>query len=100
MISHIVMWQLKDEAKGALKNDNARLIKQKLETLSADLDESEYLEVGINETDDPQACDVVLIAEFNSDNEMKEYAQHPKHLEVVDFIKAVTSSRHVVDYTQ
>lgn len=100
MISHVVMWQLKDEAEGASKNDNARLIKQKLETLSSDLDEIEFLEVGINETDDPQACDVVLIAEFNSEEDMKTYAQHPRHLEVVEFIKAVTTSRHVVDYNQ
>jgi len=93
------MWKFKENAKGNSASQNARIVKDKLEALPGVIDTIESLETGINETDDPQACDLVLTSVFESKDHLKQYANHPTHLEAVSFIKEVVKSRHVVDYT-
>lgn len=101
MIKHIVMWKLKDEAAGSGKAKNAELIRSKLEDLKRKIPELLEVEVGICmlENNDPSISDVVLCSSFRSETDLKTYAKHPAHLEVVEFIKKVVSERRVVDYT-
>jgi len=92
------MWNLKDNAEGNSREENARIMKKNLENLEQEIDELLYAEVGINMADDQQACDVVLISSFETQQDLKAYAKHEKHLEAAEFIKSVTSERKVVDF--
>lgn len=99
MIKHVVMWNLKEEALGNTKYENARLIKEKLEALKGQIPELKYIQVGVNDKDyAPTNCDVVLISEFENFETLNTYNIHPKHQEVVNFIKATTEKRVAVDY--
>lgn len=98
MIKHIVMWKLNDKAEGNTKEENAKLIKTKIEELKDKIDEIVDIEVGINVVEDPSAYDVVLYSVFNNKDDLNKYAKDPIHLEVVDFVKKVVNSRVVVDY--
>ena len=95
MIRHVVMWKLpEDEDKQA----NAQKIKEQLEELTDTIGEIKHLEVGINIKESDAAYDVVLISDFDNENDLQIYAGHPKHQEVADFIGSVVSERVVVDY--
>jgi len=100
MIKHIVMWKLKDQAEGKSKAENADEMKSLLEALPAKIDALKSAEVGINiiEEVNDAVSDVVLTTTCNSLEDLKEYASHPEHQKVVQFILKVASERRVVDY--
>ena len=56
------------------------------------------IEVGLNMNDTPAAFDLVLTSRHDDVAGLQAYAQHPDHLEVLEFIKKVISDRKVVDY--
>jgi hypothetical protein len=56
------------------------------------------MEVGVNFTDSERAMDLSLYSTFDSKEDLASYATHPAHLEVVSFIKEVTTASKVVDY--
>ena len=94
MIVHIVMFKFKDEN----KESNIKETKLKLEALVDKINELKSIEVGVNFTDSDRAFDLSLYSTFDSKEDLKAYAIHPAHLEVVEFIKSVTSESKVVDY--
>lgn len=98
MIKHIVMWRLKEKARGATKEDNARTLKTRLEALPEVIPEIRRLEVGLNIKDSERAADVVLYSEFDSPEALAAYIGHPAHQEVVAFIREIVSETRVVDY--
>jgi hypothetical protein len=98
MVKHLVLWNLKDSALGDTKKNNALQIKEKLEALNGLIPGLLHLEVGLDFTEGTGNADVALYAELASPEALVAYQQHPAHLQVLPFIKAVTSSRVAVDY--
>jgi len=99
MIKHLVMWRLKEEAEGRSKNDNALVLKEKLEALPKDIPELKRAEVGINFDTSDAAWDVVLYSEFNSRADLRAYQAHPLHQALIrDFLVKVCADKAVVDY--
>ena len=98
MIKHIVFWKLKDEANGFSKIENAKAIKQKLESLQNQIEGLIKIEVGIDFLHSPESADVVLFSEFESKEALDFYQQHPLHKAIMPFIAEARSERRVVDY--
>lgn len=98
MIKHIVMWRLKDSADGASKQENAKNLKNYLETLKDKIMEIRHIEVGINISGSDAASDVVLYSEFDSMEDLEAYQKHPEHQKIVSFVNEIRSERRVVDY--
>jgi hypothetical protein len=96
MVKHIVMWKLLDFAEGNTKEENIKIIREKLEGLKSIIPEISFLEVGTNFN--PSGYDAVLNSEFNSPEELETYQNHPSHKEVSAFIAKVRIDRVVVDY--
>ena len=97
MIKHIVMWRLKDSADGASKQENAKNLKNYLETLKDKIREIRHIEVGINISGSDAASDVVLYSEFDSMEDLEAYQKHPEHQKIVSFVNEIRSERRVVD---
>jgi len=94
MIVHIVMFQFKEENRDA----NLARTKTMLEALVGKVPTLLGMEVGIDFSRSERAFDLSLYSTFESKEGLAEYAVHPAHLEVVDFIKQVTVQSKVVDY--
>ena len=99
MVRHVVMWKLKDEAEGASKAENAVKMARMLEGLVGKIGGLLKLEVGIDSVGAEGAWDVVLVADFESEEALAAYQVHPLHKEVGKFVGAVRAQRAVVDYT-
>ncbi len=56
------------------------------------------LEVGVNFSNSPRAFDLALVTDFDSREDLKIYATHPKHLPILDFVKKSGIETKVVDY--
>ena len=98
MVTHIVMWKLKDEAEGNNKEENAKIIKQKLEALPEKIETLKSIEVGRNFNSSDMAYDVALYSVFEDREGLDIYQNHPAHLEAAGFVRSVVQGRVVVDY--
>lgn len=94
MIVHIVMFTFKEEK----RTENLEKTKGILEALVEKIEPLKSMEVGIDFNGSERAMDLSLISTFDTKEGLKEYAVHPAHLEVVSFIKEVTTLSKVVDY--
>lgn len=99
MIKHVVMFKFKDEAKGRTKEENVQIAKNMILDLKKSINVLKFMEVGINSKEaDNNNYDLVLISEFDTIQDLKEYAVHQEHIKVVNFIKEVIETRSCVDY--
>lgn len=99
MIKHIVWWTLKDEAEGRPALENGRRMIEMLEGLSGQIESLNSLEISLA-VEESTTVEAHLVLQTSHENMegLSAYANHPKHLEVVDFIKKVVSSRQAIDY--
>jgi hypothetical protein len=95
MVKHVAMWKLRDQAHGNMKLTNAKLIKEKLESLNGKIPGMLKLEVGIDFSATKSSADIVLYSEFESKDV---YRDHPGHKSVMPFILEAIRERRVVDY--
>ncbi len=94
MIVHIVMFKFDDNS----KKENILKAKEMLNFLMGKVPSLQSMEVGENFCDEDRAMDLSIITTFKDKNGLNEYATHPVHLKVVEFIKEVAILSKVVDY--
>ncbi|NIF18232.1 Dabb family protein [Pantoea sp. Cy-639] len=91
------MWRLAGES-----SEDRRLarehVKQAFEGLRGRIPGLQQIEVGIDQSAVDYACDVVLVADFESPQALEAYATHPEHLRVRQALGALRTARHQVDY--
>jgi hypothetical protein len=93
MVKHIVFFKLIDNSE-----KNKELVKNRLLTLKEKVEVLQSIEVGINFANEERAYDIALLTDFKDENDLKTYANHPYHLEIVAFVKTVADSSKVVDF--
>ena len=99
MIKHVVLFKLQPFAEGNSKHENALYLKRKLEQLQGVVPELIKMEVFINMPGvSDENYDLMLIAEFNSVEDLKAYANHPAHLKVTSFMSKVREGRAAIDF--
>jgi len=97
MIRHIVMWRVQGDTPSQRAATSHR-IKQAFEGLRGRIPGMKLLEVGIDVSEVDYACDVVLLADFESPQALHNYAEHPEHLRVRRELEGLRIARHQVDY--
>lgn len=98
MLKHIVMWTFKEEALGKSKIENILKTKKMIENLKHDIDGILDLELGVNKEGLTGSYDLVLYSVFHDKSGLNDYQTHPRHLEIINFMKAVVLDRACVDY--
>jgi len=98
MITHIVLWRLKETAHGNTKAENARIFKERLEALNGKIEGLIHLEVGCDFSASEMSADVALYSTFPTRDDLTFYQKHPEHLAVAAFVREAMSERRVIDY--
>lgn len=98
VIKHIVMWNFADEAEGADKATNLRIVRDRLAGLAQVVPGIITLEPVIPTDPYEHSYDLVLYSEFESAAALAAYAGHPEHVAVAGFIGKVRAARACVDY--
>lgn len=98
MVKHIILWQLKDEYSPEEKVDIKAGIKSGLEGLKGQI--PGLLDIQVQtECLASSNADVMLDSAFESEEALKGYAVHPKHVKVADEnVRPYTKSRTCIDY--
>lgn len=96
MVTHIVMWKLKDEAEGGSREQNAAIMKERLEGLVGRI--PGLLSLAVRKNVMPGGYDLCLIGEYEDIDALKTYRDHPFHKEVQQFVHKVITDRASCDY--
>ena len=97
MIRHVVLWKFKDCAQGASKDENMRHATEILYALRPIIPEIKRMEIGADVSRTDMSYDLLLLTEFDTQEDLKTYANHPEHLKAAGFIRLVVESRVVLD---
>lgn len=101
-LKHIVMWKLLEQAEGADKATNVRLMKDKLMACAQLSPGTLRFEVVTAQEAQAQGLeatyDLVLFSEFTDKAALQAYAEHPQHVALKDFIGAIREARQCMDW--
>ena len=98
MLKHIVMWKFKDQAEGADKAANLAKAVALLEGCADMVPGTLRLEVATAQPGLEATYDLVLYSEFEGRAALDAYQNHPTHVAVKPFLRAVVSERQCMDY--
>lgn len=98
MIRHIVMFKMNPDLSGEQKTTAVARLKASIDAMEQAVPEVKYLQTGVNFNPRPQAFDLVLVSDFESEESLDIYRDHPQHQAVMNVIREVVEKVHVVDY--
>lgn len=97
MVKHIVLFKLKADAPAEQRLAAMHSFKQAIEALPARIPFIRKIEVGLN-VNPGEVWDIALYSEFDSLEDVKNYAVHPDHVAAGKLLAEVRESRSCVDY--
>lgn len=97
MVKHIVLFKLKDDISEEKKLTVMKAFKAAIEALPEKIAVIRKIEVGLN-INPAEAWNIALYSEFDSLEDVKQYAVHPDHVAAGKLLAEVKESRSCVDY--
>jgi hypothetical protein len=91
MIKHIVLFKVNDKSK---IEEAKKLILNLKNEIPEIVDIEVFSDIGYDES----TSDFGLITTLKTKEDLDIYAKHPKHLEVINFIKTIATQRNAIDY--
>ena len=98
MIKHIVFVKIKGASSEDEKMNDLKKLKEALDNLPSQIPEIKSYQTGINNSDSASASDFALIGEFESEETLETYKNHPEHQKVLDLISSIKGRTAVVDF--
>lgn len=93
MITHIVMFKLKDRSAESIERTA-----QVLRDMEGKIDVLKHLEVGIDVLHSERSYDIALVTKFESMEALEVYQVHPVHKKVIEHMSQVRDASVSVDY--
>ncbi len=94
MIRHVVMWQFKED-----EEENMHRFLEGLKALDGQIPALKSMEIGVS-MNPANNFDAVLIAEFDSMEDLETYKNDPRHQAVAKICKAIRRERAAVDFEE
>jgi quinol monooxygenase YgiN len=98
MLRHIVMWKLKEHAEGADRAANSARARALLEACARLEPGTLHFQVGTAQPGFDCTHDLVLDSTFRDQAALLAYQNHPQHLAIKPFMKAIVEARQCMDY--
>ena len=98
MLTHIVMWKLKDHAEGADKATNLAKAHALLMSCSDVVPGTLHFEVACAQPGRECTYDLVLNTRFVDAAALQAYQEHPAHVAIKPFMGAIRLERQCMDY--
>ncbi|MBP3227720.1 MAG: Dabb family protein [Bacteroidaceae bacterium] len=99
MVSHIVMFRLREDVPEAARLQAAVAFKRDIEALPAVIPSIRRIGVGLNVNPDEQ-WHVCLTSLFDTLSDVRAYAAHPAHVAAASRLKPVVAQRACVDFEE
>jgi hypothetical protein len=96
-VRHIVTWKIA-ETDPAQKAEQVERVRSSLESLPAVVNDIRSFQVGVNSLGGDENWDIVLVADYDDEDGLRGYVEHPEHQKVAAYIRSVVSERAGVDF--
>ncbi len=93
MLTHIVLFKLKDRSQRSLEKAMDVLLGMK-----SSIPQLRHLEVGSDVLHSQRSFDIALVTKFDSLEDLDAYQKHPVHVEVAKYMTSVRKYSVAVDY--
>jgi hypothetical protein len=93
MITHVVLFRLKDRSPENIEDAQSRL-----RGLAGKVPSLRHLEVGRNVIHSERSYDLALIARFNDLEGLEAYQVHPEHVPIASHMRTISESIVAVDF--
>lgn len=93
MITHIVLYRLKDGSEQSRKALVERFL-----SMRGKIPQLRSLDAGSDLVNSARSYDVALVCTYDSLEDLEAYRVHPVHLPVMEYVKQVVAESHSVDY--
>ena len=93
MITHIVLFKLKDRSRQNMEKASDVLL-----GMRGRIPQLRHLEVGIDMLHSGRSFDLALVTKFESLEALQAYQEHPVHVEVAEYMTSVREISITVDY--
>lgn len=93
MVKHIVFFKLKDRSPESISKARDVIM-----SMDGKIPFLRHLEVGIDFLKSPRSFDLALTAHFDTRDELDQYATHPEHVPVLNYMKSVVEQSVALDY--
>lgn len=101
MIKHIILWKLRSDMDAEQKRSQAAVIKQQLEGLQGEVPGLLQIHVQTDGILASSNADIMLDCTLESEEALKGYAVHPKHVHVANtYVRPYTEVRMCLDYKE
>lgn len=93
MLTHVVLFKLKDR-----RDERVAEAKARLEALDGAIPSLRSLEVGTDVLHSGRSYDIAVIARFDDMAGLEAYQVHPAHLPVLDYMREAAEASVAVDF--
>ena len=93
MVKHIVMYKLKNPTE-----ENIKAMIDKFMSMKGKIDILKFIRAGGDFVKSARSYDVCLECEFENKADLEQYAVHPIHIPVKEFVGTMVEKAHSVDY--
>ena len=97
MIEHVVMWKFAESAEGRSREENMRIVRERLLALPAVIGEIKFMQIGRDVSHTEMSYDMMLVTRFASLEDLHAYKVHPAHVAVAQYVAKVKTARVVLD---
>ncbi len=92
MIKHVIMWKFQED-----KQEEMKTFLERLRSLQNQIPQIQSMEIGVS-NNPGNNFDAVLIMEFLSMEDLKQYQEDPRHVAVSSLCKSIRLDRGAVDF--
>lgn len=98
MFRHVLLWSVKDGVEGRSKAEAVAYLCDRVRSVKDQIPQIRALEVGPNRAQVGYACDMAVIIDFDSWDDLVAFTQHPAHHALAESVAPYQAAHYVVDY--
>ena len=98
MFRHVLLWKVKDGVEGRSKDEAVAYLSERVLTVKDSVPGIRAIEVGANRAQVGYACDMAVIIDFDSWDDLVAFTEHPAHRDLAAGIAHYQDAHYVVDY--
>ncbi|NBC32347.1 MAG: hypothetical protein GVY13_06685 [Alphaproteobacteria bacterium] len=98
MFRHVLLWKVKDGVEGRSKDEAVAYLCDRVEAIRTEIPQIRALDVGANRAQVGYACDMAVIIDFDSWDDLVAFTEHPAHHALAESVAPYQDAHYVVDY--
>lgn len=98
MFRHVLLWKVKDGVEGRSRDEAVALLCDTVLSIKDKIPQIKSIEAGANRAQVGYACDMAVVIDFESWDDLVAFTEHPAHKDLAASVAPYQDAHFVVDY--